>query len=187
MATKPKSNLTVEEYLKEYEGAPAGRYELVNGEVITMSSETALHARIKGNVYFALRQALEKSNGDCEAFADGMTIKISNNTAREPNASVQCGKSVKANSLILDNPVIVFEVVSPSPGKNDTQRKLIEYFSVPSIQHYVIVDPSDKFIHHHQRSSGERILTSIVRSGDIEFAPPGFSISFQSVFGEVDR
>ena len=80
MATRPKSNLTVEEFLREYLGAPAGRYELVNGEVITMSSETALHARIKGNIYFALRRALGKSGGDCEAFTDGMTVKISNNT-----------------------------------------------------------------------------------------------------------
>ena len=187
MATRPKSNLTVEEFLREYEGAPAGRYELVNGEVITMSAETALHARIKGNIYISLRQALEKSGGDCEAFIDGMTVKISSNTAREPDVSVQCGKKVQPDSLILDNPLIVFEVISPSSSAVDANQKLAEYFSVPSIMHYLIVWPKQRYCYHHRRIDDAKVLTAIVRSGMIAFDPPGIAISFESIFGEVDR
>jgi Uma2 family endonuclease len=183
MATKPKNNMTVEEYLKEYEGSPAGRYELVGGEVITMSAESAAHARVKGKIHVTLTSAIAKKGLDCEAFPDGMTIKINGNTAREPDAAVQCGERVKPNSMLLDRPLIVFEVISPSSKRDDTQKKLVEYFSIPSIQHYVIVDPETKVILHHQRNTGEKILTSIIRTGEIEFKPPGFSIAVSDIIG----
>jgi Uma2 family endonuclease len=183
MATNPKRNMTVEEYLKEYEDSPPGRYELVGGEVVTMAAETNQHLRLKGKVFLALTGAIAKAGLDCEAFPDGATIKINNNTAREPDASVQCGKVADPGSLLLEKPLIVFEIVSPSSKRDDTQKKLVEYFSIPSIQHYVIVDPETKVILHHQRNSGEKILTSIIRSGDLEFKPPGFSISVHEILG----
>ena len=186
MATRPKSNLTVEQYLEAYRGAP-GRYELVDGEVLKMAAETVLHVRLKGRVFRALATAIERNGSDCEAFQDGVSIKISLNTAREPDVSVQCGKRANALSMVLDKPLIVAEVVSPSSSSTDANQKLAEYFSVPSIMHYLIVWPKQNYCYHHKRIDDNKVLTTIVRSGMIEFDPPGFSISFESMFGEVDR
>ena len=186
MATRPKSNLTVERYLQAYRGAQ-GRYELVDGTVLKMSAETAQHVRLKGRVFRALSAAVEKKSSDCEVFQDGMSIRISANTAREPDVSVQCGKELDEKSMLLDKPLIVVEVVSPSSAIRDEDRKLAEYFSVPSIVHYLIVWPNRAMCYHHKRIANNKILTTIVRSGKVEFDPPGFSISFKDIFGEVDR
>jgi Uma2 family endonuclease len=186
MATRPKSDLTVEDYLKHYEGAK-GRYELVDGSVIKMAAETVLHTMLKGNVYFALRQAVKKAKTDCTVMPDGATIRINTHTAREPDVSVQCGAKPADGSLLLESPTIVVEVVSPSSGGTDANQKLGEYFSVLSIMHYLIVWPKEKYCYHHKRIDDNKVLTTIVRSGIIEFDPPGISISFDDIFGEVDR
>jgi Uma2 family endonuclease len=186
MATRPKDNLTVEDYLKHYEGAK-GRYELVDGTVVKMAAETNLHAMLKGNVYFALRQAVMRVKSDCTVMPDGATIRISSHTAREPDVSVQCGVKPVDGSLLLDSPTIVVEVVSPSSSGSDANQKLGEYFSVPSIQHYLIVWPQQKYCYHHKRIDDNKVLTTIVRSGTIEFDPPDISISCADIFGEVGR
>lgn len=186
MATRPKSNLTVEQYLKAYRDAP-GRYELVGGQVVKMAAETARHVRLKGKIFRALASAIERKGLDCEAFQDGISVKITTDTAREPDVSVQCGKSLDDESLLLDKPLVLVEVVSPGSTTKDESQKLAEYFRVPSVMHYLIVWPNERMCYHHKRLSDGKILTAIVRSGKIEFDPPGIAISFKDVFGEVDR
>ncbi len=186
MAARPKSNLTVERYLEAYRSAP-GRYELVEGTVFKMSAETVRHVRLKGRVFRALSVAIDKKHTDCEVFQDGMAIKISVNTAREPDVSVQCGKELSDSSMLLDKPLIVVEIVSPSSVTRDEVEKLAEYFSVSSLMHYLIVWPNKAMCYHHKRIEDNKILTTIVRSGKIEFDPPGIAISFKDIFGEVDR
>jgi Uma2 family endonuclease len=183
MAVLPKSNLTVEEYLEAYEGVQ-GQYELVEGEVLKMAAETVGHVRLKGKVYRSLSRQVEKKGADCEVFADGVTIKVSHNTAREPNVSVHSGRTLDDNALLLDKPLVVVEVVSPSSKSKDERQKLSEYFSVPSIMHYLIVWPRQKFCYHHQRIDDSKILTTIVRSGEILFDPPGIAISLEDIFGK---
>jgi Uma2 family endonuclease len=182
MASRPKSNLTVEQYLAAYEGA-AGRYELVDGVVVKMAAETSEHVKFKGNVYFALRNAVAKAGLQGDVFTDGMAVRINPSKAREPDASVQCGKSTDPKSMVLDKPVILVEVTSPSSGRIDEEEKLVEYFSLPSVEHYLIINPAARYALHLKRIAGEKILTTIVRSGQIEFEPPGISISFDEIFG----
>jgi Uma2 family endonuclease len=176
MATKTKSRLTVEQYLKKYEGAE-GRHELVDGEVLKMAVETARHVRAKRRATLIFEKAVRRSKRDCEVFADGMTIRIDKWNAREPVVSVQCGVKVHDDSLILDNAVIVVEVVSPSSELRDVYRKLIDYFSVASIQHYLIVDQFKKVVLHNKRTGKDSYMSRILGKGTVELTPPGLSVS----------
>lgn len=182
MSTKPKSDLTVEQYLKKYAGV-AGRHELVNGQVVKMAAETTQHVKFKGRVFLALSNAIKKAALNCEVFTDGVSVKINANKAREPDASVQCGVNSDPNSMLLDKPLILVEVTSPSSGRVDEEEKLVEYFSLPSVEHYLIVRPEERYALHLKRIGGDKILTTIVRSGKIEFDPPGISIAFDEIFG----
>jgi Uma2 family endonuclease len=186
VTTRPKSNLTVEEYLKAYRDAP-GRYELVSGHVVKLAAETARHVRLKGKIFRALSAAIERKGLDCEAFQDGISVKISTNTAREPDVSVQCGKSLSDESLVLDRPLILVEVVSPGSATKDESQKLAEYFRLPTVMHYLIVWPNERMCYHHKRLADGKVLTTIVRSGKVEFEPPGMLLSIKDIFGELDR
>jgi Uma2 family endonuclease len=185
MNVAAKSRMTVSQYL-EWGEAQEGRYELVNGEVVKMSPEQARHVRVKLAAVIALRNGIARANLDCEAFTDGLTVVIDEHTAREPDASVQCSP-VDPETLVLDQPMIVVEVLSLSTGRTDTGEKLADYFSVASIRHYLIVNPVKRLVIHHARSDSHRIDTRIVESGEINLSPPGMTIAVDELFGEVGR
>ena len=105
-----------------------------------------------------------------------MTAVIDDDHAREPDASVQRGAALDLDSMILDAPLIVVEVISPSTEHTDNDVKVAEYFSVPSIQHYLIVDPAKRVVIHHTRSRSGNVSTRESSSCEINLMPPGMTV-----------
>ena len=88
---QPPGRMTVDQFLAWLENGPEGvRYELVAGEVVAMAPERAAHARRKAEIWLALRDGIRSAGLPCEALPDGMTIKIDEHTAYEPDAVVHC-------------------------------------------------------------------------------------------------
>jgi Uma2 family endonuclease len=182
--SKPR-RMTVPEFLDWASTQPRGRYELVRGEVVAMAPERARHNLVKLEVALALKNAVKRAGLPCTVFTDGMTVVIDNDHSREPDAAVQCGASADLDSMILGAPLIVVEVTSPSSERDDTGEKLVEYFSVPSIQHYLIVNPVKKVVVHHARGQGGKILTEIASSGEINLTPPGMTVPVAELLPQV--
>jgi Uma2 family endonuclease len=178
--TKPR--MTIDEFLAWAEGQP-DRYELFRGEVIPMSPENAGHAETKANVYSALKDAIRKHRFPCHALPDGMTVRIDDTTAYEPDALVYCGSKLATAELEVPNPVIVVEVLSPSSRRIDLSLKLAGYFRVPSVMHYLIIDPTQPIILHHARGDGDVILTRVVTQGAIMLDPPGLELAVADIYG----
>ena len=167
--------MTVQEFLAWAAAQPRGRYELVRGEVVAMAPERARHNLVKAAVSRALSDAVARAGLPCTVFTDGMTVVIDNEHSREPDAAVQCSVATDLDSMILEAPLIVVEVASPSRERDDTGDKLVEYFSVPSIRHY-----SDRQSRQERgrpscaQGHGE-IATRIVSDGEISLHPPGMA------------
>jgi Uma2 family endonuclease len=176
MTAKPKPRMTVPEFLSWAVAQPQGRYELVRGEIVAMAPERARHNLVKLAVARALGDAVAKAGLPCTVFTDGMTVVIDSETSREPDAAVQCGVKTNLDTMILEAPLIVVEVASPSTERDDTGDKLVEYFSVPSILHYLIIKPEKDVVIHHARNDSGEILTRILTGGEITFQPPGITI-----------
>jgi Uma2 family endonuclease len=88
--------------------------------------------------------------------------------------------------VILDAPLIVVEITSPSSERDDTGEKLVEYFSVASIHHYLIVNPVKKVVIHHARGQGGgNISTHIASSGVIDLTPPGMTVPVGELLPEI--
>jgi Uma2 family endonuclease len=182
MTALPKAKMTVDEFLAWAEGRP-GRYELVAGEVVAMSPEQVQRARCKGSAYVALRDAVRRAGVGCQAFPDGMTIRIEARTAYEPDALVRCGPPLPDNAIEVPDPVIVVEVLSPSTSRHDTGTKLAGYFQVPSVGHYVVVDPVRRVVIHHRRAS-DAIETRIASEGSLRLDPPGLDLAVPDLFSD---
>jgi Uma2 family endonuclease len=175
MIALPKQRMKVPEFLVWAEAQPQGRYELVNGEVVVMAPERVRHNLVKAAVARALGDAVKRTNLPCTVFTDGVGIVINENTVREPDASVQCGGELNLDSMTLDAPLIVVEA-SPSSERHDTHAKLVEYFSVQSIRHYLVVLPEQGVVVHYRRNDGGAIDTRIGREGAIDLTPPGMTV-----------
>jgi Uma2 family endonuclease len=113
---------------------------------------------------------------------DGMTVRVDASTAFEPEALVYCGAKLPPSALDVPNPIIVAEVISPSSKKIDSSVKLAGYFRVPSVVHYLIVDPNRPLITHHARR-GDSSVACDVLEGTIVLDPPGLELDLAEVYG----
>src|SRR5580704_17148610 len=179
MTAVPNSRMTVDEYLAWAVGQP-GRYELLDGNVFPTSPESAGHAERKAAVHPALLADIRARGLPCHALPYGMTVRVDYTTAYEPDAVVYCGDKLPSSAVEVPNPVIVVEVLSRSTRHIDLSAKLADYFRLPSVAHYLIVDPDKPRIVHHARSTGDTILTRIVSSGSISLDPPGIELALNT-------
>lgn len=79
-------------------------------------------------------------------------------------------------------PVVVVEVLSPSSRSLDKSVKLADYFRVPGLAHYLIVDLGRRHVLHYRRQSDGVITVTIVKDGAIMLDPPGISIEIADCF-----
>ena len=184
--------MTGEEFLPWAEGKE-GRWELHDGvpvmissaEPIMMSPERAAHIRTKFSAAKALDGTVAAARLPCEVFTDGLAIRIDARTTYEPDASVVCGPRRPDETVAIDDPVIVVEVLSPSTAAIDHGRKLSGYFSIPSVQHYLILDPDRRVVIHHKRGVGDAIETRVLTDGVARLDPPGFEVAVEALFPQA--
>ena len=174
--------MTVDEFISWCETQPKGRYELHDGVVVSMSPERLRHTEIKFEAAVALRQAIRKAGLQCWLLADGATVRIDDTTAYEPDALVYCGPKLSGDATEVPEPVIVVEVLSPSTQANDQGNKLADYFRVPSVQHYLIIDPARPLVVHHARQNDGSLRTTFHREGEIRLDPPGLMVGVGEVY-----
>jgi len=190
MIALPKHKMTADEFLAWAESLPkeAGKFELWDGEVIVkhgpvgqQNAERSQHWEVKGAAYRALHDAIKRAGLPCFAALDGASVRFSNDKLVEPDVLVYCGQKVPRDVLEVGNPLIVVEVLSPGTGSMDLGVKLQGYFTVPSVQHYLVIDPDRPLLIHHKRGTGDAIETRIVSDRNLRLDPPGLDLDLAEV------
>jgi Uma2 family endonuclease len=172
--------MTVDEYLAWSDRqSERQRTELINGQVVAMAPERVAHNRIKITVLLALRQAVTAAHLACEVLTDGVGVRIDDHTAYEPDALVHCGDRLPGDTMIVPNPMIIVEVLSPTTAHSDTSAKLIGYFKLPSVAHYLIIDPDARTVTHYSRTGAPNLL----HTGPLRLDPPGLDLSVEGLLG----
>jgi Uma2 family endonuclease len=177
----PKRKMTVDEYLVWTEGRP-GRYELYAGAVYAIASERAAHAEAKYAIQTALLAGIRRAALPCHMLPDGMTVRVDQDTAHEPDALVYCGEKLPSSAAEAPNPIIVVEVLSPTTPRIDASAKLAGYFRIASVRHYLIVDPDERLVIHDARAEKDVIATRVVGEGALRLDPPGIEVSIGDFF-----
>lgn len=189
----PDRDMTFEEFLAWAETMPkeAGRFELWDGRVITkkgpagsMNAERAKHWEMKLALAVAFREAIKIAGIEAHVASEGPTVKLGpSGRGAEPDALVYLGPKVPRDSLVVPEPVIVCEVLSPSTAKHDMSAKLEGYFALPSILHYIIADPDRPMLIVHSRGSGSTFSTTLVSdpAAILRLDPPGLSVALAEV------
>jgi Uma2 family endonuclease len=181
MPVVAKDKMSADEFLAWAEGQE-GRWELREGAAVAMSPERVTHGQVKGNAYFCLRTAIGRAGLPCQALPDGLSVRISDRTVFEPDALVYCGPQLPPGALEIPAPVVVVEVLSPSTAAYDHGAKLTGYFSLPSVNHYLIVDADRRVVIHHKRGQGDIIETRILADGVLRLDPPGLEAPVAEMF-----
>lgn len=192
--TIPTHKMTADEFLAWAE-QQEGKYELHNGYVVpknrdpetwAMAPERVRHVRAKARAWRALDKAISEAGANCEAFADGITVRTNDDIVYEPDALVRCGEPLDGDTVEINDPVIVVEVLSPSTSGTDYGPKLRDYFSLPSVQHYLVIDPEGHRLVHYTRQDGvDTYLTRILATGPLTLDPPGIGIQVENIFASL--
>ncbi len=127
--------MTCEEFLA-WERRQELRYEFDGFQPIAMTGGTFEHAIIQRNLITALTNRLRGK--PCQAVGSELKISVAG-SIRYPDALVICSP-VARGAVVVDDPVVVFEVLSRSTSVTDRVVKNREYRDTASIVRYVILE-----------------------------------------------
>jgi Uma2 family endonuclease len=185
MTVLPKRQLTADEFQAwAVKQSPDGhgKFELVDGVIMQQQPERAVHWEIKLALAVAFREAIKRAGLPCFAAVDGPTVRIHEKKVFRPDGLVYCGERVSPDVVEVNTPIIVWEVLSPDSVERDYGDKVESYFTLPSLHHYLIVDPTRRAMVHHRRGQQDELLTRVRKSGTLTLDPPGLEITIADVF-----
>ena len=112
-------------------------------------------------------------------------VRLSPSKMAKPDVLVYCGPKVPRGVQEVPNPVILVEVLSASTRTRDHGVKLDGYSALPSLWHYLIVDPERALLIHHKRRAANTTdaETEIVAGPRLRLIPPGLDVDLTEVLG----
>lgn len=166
----PSHDMTPDDYLK-FESRSSIRHEYIDGQVYAMTGGTAAHNLLCRNLVAALHRHLDGS--PCRVqFADIKVHVQSANCFYYPDVLVTCER-FEPKAIITKEPVLIFEVSSPSTKLTDKREKLANYRKIRSLHEYAIVHQSKMLIELWRKNAEGKWIAHQLGGQD--------TISFQSI------
>jgi Uma2 family endonuclease len=128
--------MTLAEFLEWEERQPL-RCEFDGVGPIAMTGGTAGHADVQRNLAIAVGGRLRGK--PCRFYGSDLKFQVAEGHVRYPDGMVVCSPIDRTATVIYD-PIIVFEVLSPSTTRDDRIVKAREYQATPSVQRYVMLE-----------------------------------------------
>ena len=144
--------MSLAEFLDWEEKQPL-RYEFDGFQPVAMTGGTAAHADIQANIAASLRGRLRGKA--CKYYGNDLKIEAAGHI-RYPDGFVVCSPVANTSTVVRD-PVVVFEVLSPSTSSTDRIVKNQEYRATPSVQRYIILEQDRVAATVFTRTDGEWI------------------------------
>jgi Uma2 family endonuclease len=183
MTTQPRpAPFTADEFVAWAAEQPEARYELAGGEIVAMVAERIGPSRAKFAAARLLHAAAARLGAGCGTMIDGVAVRIDDRTVYEPDALVRRGPPLPDSDLLVPDPVIVVEVVSPSSRSLDTGAKLAGYLGLPSLRQSLVVNTEARTVTHHRKLADGEIATRILRAGPLTLDPPGMAVEVERFF-----
>ncbi len=102
-----------------------------------MAGGSRAHDLVAGNLLAALHLALRAR--DCDVHGSNLKVVSPAGMVTYPDLFVRCGP-LADEAIECRDPVVIFEVLSPSTRSEDLVRKRWAYQAIPSLAHLVYVD-----------------------------------------------
>ena len=146
------------------------RYEFDGFQPVAMTGGTSEHAAIQRNLITALTNRLRGKL--CQAYGSELKIAVAG-SIRYPDAFVVCSP-IRRGSTVVTDPVVVFEVLSPSTASIDSIVKNQEYRDTRSIQRYVMLEQDQQGAIVFGRAGDDWV--GHVVAGDVALAMPEIGV-----------
>ena len=130
-----RTRMTVDEFLA-WEAHQERKWEFDGVRPIAMAGGTSEHAALQRNLAIMIGGRL--LDGPCQFYGSDFKLRTAE-TVRYPDGMVVC-VDVPIGATFVEEPSVIFEIVSPSSHSMDRFEKNREYAGIPSAQRYVILE-----------------------------------------------
>lgn len=152
--------MSAEEYLL-WESEQPYKFELIDNRIYPMPGSSPSHNLINFDLAFALTRSLESQG--CQVYGIDIQLLVDPvSTYTYPDVVVVCGEAQFNYNLLppkLENPTLIFEIISPSTESRDRNQKLEQYLQIPSLTGYFLVAQDKPLIEAHTRAGDDRLST----------------------------
>jgi Uma2 family endonuclease len=182
MSTTAKP-MTADELIK----LPRGRfrYELVKGELITMSPAGQEHGAVIANLTILLGQHVKANNlGMVFGAETGFKLETDPDTVRAPDVSFIGRERIERTGISkgfgAGSPDLAVEVLSPGDARREVEKKTAEWFA-GGAEEVWNVDPKRRTIAVHRSPTDVKTLTEAdeLEGGEVV---PGFRCRVAEIF-----
>ena len=181
MSVALQKGMTLAELL-DWEERQELRYEFDGFQPSAMTGETLRHEAIGYRLRTLLFMRLEGK--PCRPWGPTTKIEVQGHI-RYPDAYVNCTRG-SPRATIVPEPVVVFEVLSPSTSRTDRIEKLREYQATPSIQRYVILEQDSIAALVFSRHGDDWTGTALTEADSLRMPEIGTELGLAEIYADVD-
>jgi Uma2 family endonuclease len=176
--------VSVEDYLSAELASPT-KHEYVSGAVYAMAGASRAHNVIAANLLRDLGGQLKGK--ECAALGSDMRLKIrklEGSFYYYPDVTVDCSSSRKDE---VDEPTVIFEILSPATNRADHGDKLLNYQALPSMRAYVLVDQFQPALTVYRRAANGPWTREILTGVEAALLLPeiGCALPLESIYDRV--
>jgi Uma2 family endonuclease len=176
-----RTPMTLEEFL-DWEAKQELKYEFDGFRPVAMTGVSRAHAVIQRNLIVALDARLRGK--PCRPFGSDLKVEVAGRI-RYPDAFVTCSPG-SGGDTVVEDPVVVFEILSPGTARIDRIVKNREYQATPSIQRYVMLEQDAVAATVFVRSGPDWVVHLLI--GDAVLAMPeiGIEMPLAECYADLD-
>ena len=181
MGALPKP-MTLDDFVA-WEDRQELRYEYDGFDARAMTEGTFAHAAIQANLISVLGVALR--GRPCRAIGSELKVRTAT-SIRYPDALVVCSPA-QAKSTFAPDPVVIFEILSPSSARLDLGAKNAEYQTLASLNRYVVLHQTQAAAEVFARDAeGEWTYAFLDARGVLDMPEAGIAIPLAEIYEDIE-
>ena len=183
MGQPSEKRATYSEYLA-FEEAAETRHEYVDGQILAMAGGSIRHGRLIARLVSLLATKLQGRG--CIPVASDVRVRIrAADRSTYPDVFIVCGEIQRDADDVeaVTNPVVIFEVLSPSTEHFDRRVKSEDYRKLASVRETVLISQTNRRVERVTRGGPRRWVSDEFLSGEtMELASVGITLDIDALF-----
>lgn len=167
--------------LDNIENTTNDRYELINGQIVSMGKASIKHGLIAKRISNIIDDQLKDS--PCFTLVETIEVEIKNNNREDryrPDVTLICPPFDKEQSMI-ENPKVVIEVMSKSSIIYDNNEKREGYLEIEGLKAYIVISQWEKEFYAYIPTKNGYIY-SVYKENDFFELEDWFKIETNEIF-----
>ena len=165
------------------------RHEFFNGELFAMAGAAPKHADIAANILASLLSQLRGK--PCRSRASDQRLRVeANSLITYTDVTVVCPpfRFDSQNKITLLDATLIVEVLSSSTRQYDQGEKFNLLRALPSLHHYLLVEPDEARIEHRFRLDNGDWQTEVFTSLDdiVNLSAISCTLNVRAVYEEIE-